>query len=369
MSTVICPISHKFDLTFSGGADYTISSDYKIMPGSVVTIDKGATVNLANGSDVIFYTDAVYSADLSAHIPWQLNSKVRPSAKFVLNGTLNVPSGASFAADITSTSSGAKLNLSGAGLSVSSVEGYGVRGELIINGDFTPVYTETGTARGVIVSKNGTGFSSSSGNFSNLIYMSQEYSDGSFGWIDAKELLLTVSFDATNNAGNVNAELFEQFVNEGDVFNPYNVAEVMNVLSSYRNNAAKNRYFGGFYTSSTFDESTRVDEKTGITISADTTIYVKWINKLEFKVTSATYKYLVVITRNVVKTFVVNGTEIAVNSSFYLAAGDTCTIQITGNKSISGVEYKAGTLSGSTSGSSITLTYTASSTGTTIHVK
>ena len=366
MSTVICPISHKFDLTFSGSATYSITSSYKIMPSASVTVDTGATVGLTNSSSVIFYTDGIYSdsVDLSAHIPWQLNSKYREGAKFVLNGTLNVPSGCSFAADVTSTVVGAKLNLSSGGLSVSSKEGYGSGNPL--TGSYVNVYTETGNMRGVIVSKSGSGFTSASGNMSNLVYVSAQYSSGAFGWLNAstsfdlnyvhvgaggqtitnsnpttytpatseivlstptagaglnfagwftdsacspdKQVTVTdgitlfaqsggnatlyakwvpvsysVSFNTSVDSGNVSVGIANMYVESGDMFNPYNNVQIKGLVEKYRFNYEYNRYFDGWYTSSTFDESTRVDEENGIRITANTTLYVKW--GVKYKIT------------------------------------------------------------------------------------
>lgn len=385
LSDVRIPISHKFQIELNGNNDYEITSDYKFLPGSSVTVNSGAELKIGSNASAIFYSDKIYTAPAlndstksAASVAWLWQKDTtgigtpRPAAAMIVNGKLDVDG--RIAGVIVAGSIGAVLDLSGAkSLSISSVEGNGsysidVGGAFsALGGDFskavqgsiTSVYEESSNASGIIATKNASSFSGASGNLQAKLYVSVAPSGGGYGWLDGQTSFYlnyvhvgadgqtvtnsnpttytpagaaitlavptgssglkfagwftdseclpenqitslngltlfaanggdatlyakwvsssyTLSFNTTTNSGNVNMTLLSIQVEDGAVFNPYTNKEISELVNVYRYDITYSRYFDGWYTSSSFSEATRIDENEGITVSANTTIYIKW---------------------------------------------------------------------------------------------
>lgn len=56
-----CPFGYNFDLDLADGTNVTINGNLKILPGCDLTVEEGATVNIAEGSSALFFTADGYS--------------------------------------------------------------------------------------------------------------------------------------------------------------------------------------------------------------------------------------------------------------------------------------------------------------------
>ena len=112
---VSMPLSH-FDVEIQNGAALTLSNNiYMVMPGSSVTVDEGATLNINTKVLVCnTYTPRVNVTDSSVAVPLPQYPNLSP-ARLVNNGTLNFNSDgntkAAFAGEILSERSGAKIDV------------------------------------------------------------------------------------------------------------------------------------------------------------------------------------------------------------------------------------------------------------------
>lgn len=128
MDSVLFPISWKLNIVFDKGT-YNINNQYKLMPGSKVTITESATAEVTN--NVILYTK-----DFKYQYPQQTRD-----ASLIVEGTLNISDG-SFGGYIT-PSKNATLNIAnGVGLSLKSKEGAGLMKFIILEGLITYTFTE-----------------------------------------------------------------------------------------------------------------------------------------------------------------------------------------------------------------------------------
>ncbi len=81
------PISYKFKIYFAAGSTYNTSYKIKLLPGSELYIEENSTVNINNS--IIFYKEDSYSQVDGISYP------LKPDAKFINNGTLNINSNGS----------------------------------------------------------------------------------------------------------------------------------------------------------------------------------------------------------------------------------------------------------------------------------
>ena len=128
MNEVLFPISYLYDIIIGDGTTATTvnaNARYKFMPGSALTVNKNATLNM--GGELIFYREG-YEDDLTGFAqttyykyPTALKNK---AAILTLNGgTLNVTG--TLAANVNATEGGGKLIMAaGAGNYLESKEGH-----------------------------------------------------------------------------------------------------------------------------------------------------------------------------------------------------------------------------------------------------
>ena len=270
MSTVICPISHKFKIIFAGRESYTITSAYKLMPGSEVIIESGSTVNM-NG-DLIVYSDAIYSAYYSGSSVvtkasvWKKNPDYRPGAILTVNGQLNVNAG--IGGEIRTASSGAVLNLNGStNLSVSSNESNGT-------GMMTSecIYTETQAANGIAGMSNAALVNA---NLAKAEYTSVDYGNGIYGW---KQYKVNYSWIFENNT-----------LSDSQIDNSKNPEYYSNGVDVYLQiptsaNPNESPYFEGWYLDAECNTSiNKLPVGTG-----DITVYGKWVDARTYMVSFKT---------------------------------------------------------------------------------
>ncbi|MBO7304651.1 MAG: InlB B-repeat-containing protein [Clostridia bacterium] len=400
LADVRIPISHKFQIELNGKHTYQIMTDYKFLPGSILTVREKAKLKIASSASAIFYSDGIYKtkytvpatdstpakevwaaqgANIWAKDKTALTSDGdaivgRPPALLTVYGALIVDGAIS--GEICAASDRAVLDLSGAkSLSISSVEGNGdyeinwggLLGALggdyskAINGVVTVIYTESSSAKGTV-----SGVANES--FENKVYVGAATSATSYGWtvsgtyalsyenigadgytvtlpstnpttyqpsgdpiklsaptanglkfagwftdsacspesqitvLDGVTLFAenggeatiyakwvtetyTINFNTTTNTGNISSTpSYDSIpVASGSNFNPYTNTELADftalLIETYNSDRTINRYFDGWYTSSSFSEATRIDENDGITVSANITIYAKWSEK------------------------------------------------------------------------------------------
>ena len=91
--TMVLAIPYTYNFNIKSGATVTIDQAYKIMPGAIVTIDNGATVNITENGTLYVY-DGLIQADKSgkAYPSADIlgNYGFAKSGMLVVNGTLNI---------------------------------------------------------------------------------------------------------------------------------------------------------------------------------------------------------------------------------------------------------------------------------------
>ncbi len=109
---MVLAIPYTYNFNFKSGSTVTVDQKYKIMPGAVVTIEEGATVNIgANGA--IYVYDGLIQADKSGKV--YPSNKVLAEYKFsqsgmlIVNGTLNIDG--AFAGILQTTGKTAMVNV------------------------------------------------------------------------------------------------------------------------------------------------------------------------------------------------------------------------------------------------------------------
>lgn len=142
-SSIYFPISYRFDISVMNGGILNLEHSIKFMNGFNLTINKGGIVNVAENSNVIFYTQNWTDTKTTVpYVPnydnsWQVTSKTVTvgssnvgEAKLICNGTLNIYT-SNFAGNVESTIADAKLFIKNATNNVSTKECNGT-GELVI---------------------------------------------------------------------------------------------------------------------------------------------------------------------------------------------------------------------------------------------
>ena len=98
-------------------------------------------------------------------------------------------------------------------------------------------------------------------------------------WVDHPDPgNVSVSFDTSNNAGSVSVSINPMYMASGITFNPYTNEQINNAVSVFTNDTSVAKYFGGWYTDSSF--TTKVSETDGIVLTSSTTLYAQWLDKV-----------------------------------------------------------------------------------------
>lgn len=129
MNEVLFPIPYLYDIIIGDGTMATTvnaNARYKFMPGSALTVNKNATLNM--GGELIFYREG-YEDDLTgftgqtAYYKYPTALKNKAAILTLNGGTLNVTG--TLAANVNATTEGGKLIMAaGAGNYLESKEGH-----------------------------------------------------------------------------------------------------------------------------------------------------------------------------------------------------------------------------------------------------
>ena len=126
------PISH-MDIIVASNAELKVSGNvYKVMPGSSITVEEDANLNVGTKVVVCNTFNRVNATDATASIPHAQYTVTKSPAVVVVNGQLNFAAGSAFAGEITSTKSYATITIA-EGVTVgghSFPEGYWSGGQL-----------------------------------------------------------------------------------------------------------------------------------------------------------------------------------------------------------------------------------------------
>ena len=202
-------ICDMWDIKLTGGTS-DINYKFKLMPGAKLTVSKGATLNI-NSSLAIYsgFVDNAYhtvNADGSKiyfpPIQCYPTASVlgnESDASLIVNGTLNVNSGASLGGHVKTTGTGAIININAdATLSTSCKEGAGGRaGDGIMDMTFVfyPVTASPINERFRINKYSNGVVSSNLSNGTAGTYLSIQDSNNNYGWVQQK---FTIIFDPNN---------------------------------------------------------------------------------------------------------------------------------------------------------------------------
>ena len=267
MTDVICGVSHKITLTLKGAYEYTFTSLYKFMPGSVLNVEKDATLIVENGAGLLFYgsfTGADASperiAAYNAHPQFYTYGAYDPVNPSVCNiaGTLTVKSGGSIGGKLTPISADAVLNLSDAtNLSMTEIEGIGSAT------GFDETYKETQLANGLALhTVYADGSHSLTGMVQNLSkqkYTVYSLGENSFAWYPEKA---TVSFNVN---GGVNIAPITVPIDEGGADQ-----------TAFAGIPTTPTYAGATFEGWFIDEALTIKLEDRSQIYEDITLYAKW---------------------------------------------------------------------------------------------
>lgn len=171
---VLFPVSDLFDISLSGGV-YNINTGFKLLPGSSLTVNFGATLNV--GSDFIVYSDFDDKAVISPKYPTK-EQLGKAGADLIINGTLNINSGATFGGIVKTQGAQAKMNVNTTNLTITSKEGTGSRSGLSFVFNESNSITEKLKA---YIYKNGT-IDNYTTTLAQGTYYSKEGTPGNYGW-------------------------------------------------------------------------------------------------------------------------------------------------------------------------------------------
>ena len=291
LSDIRIPISHKFQIELNGNNNYEITSDYKFLPGSSITVNSGATLKINSAASAIFYSNNIYtapaltnSAKTAASVAWlwQKDSTAletpRPAAALIVNGTLDVDG--SIAGLIATASAGAVLDLSGAkSLSISSIEGngsYEISVSLstdftqMVEGVTTKVYVENGVAHGVV------GLRGATANLQKQVYTARNIGDGTIGWTQ-----YTITYVWVYNGTEYSlSEFSPNITNPNALF----FSTVLPVDFDVPTVSGGVPYFDGWYA----DAACTVPIYDTAGQSANLTVYGKWVDEIMYTVNYVT---------------------------------------------------------------------------------
>lgn len=281
MSEVLSPISHKFKLNFAKGANCTIISAYKLLPGAEVTIESGASVTTE--ADLIVYSDQIYNAKYGdawvvgtsgASTMWRKNNKKRPGAILTVNGTLTAKAG--IGGNIRTGAEGGKLDLTGTNtkLTVSSREGNGDFSISLSNMfQFVPIYTENGVANGIAGMSNSAGVNA---NLAKAEYTSVDCGNGIYVWTQ-----YTITYNWVYEGSKHKLSEFSQNITNP---NPAVFSAVVPVEFDVPTVLGGEPYFDGWYA----DAACTVPIYNTSGKSTNLTVYGKWVDEIMYTVNYVT---------------------------------------------------------------------------------
>lgn len=245
------PISH-MDITIKPGASLTFtSSDYMFLPSSSMTIDKGATLTISSGVDI-----AIMKLDQFTGHDFQPVDK--QDARFILNGTLIVNSGAKIGGTIQSTEEGAVLNVSNGSLT-SDFGAFCQCSTCAKDCSFLVIKSHTGVYIGSCTA-NGN-ISNSAANFANNVYISASQ-NGEITWIVADNVTkFTLEF--YDNDKTTKLETVNVYVVNG---NTYTITGNEYIPSKMHYNFVEWKYFNG----------TTISNSGDVTSEPTTKLYANW---------------------------------------------------------------------------------------------
>lgn len=189
-SSIYFPISYRFDISVMNGGILNLEHSIKFMNGFNLTINKGGIVNVAENSNVIFYTQNWTDTKTTVpYVPnynnsWQVTSKTVTvgssnvgEAKLSNNGTLNIYT-SNFAGSVESTIADAKLFIKNAINNVSTKECNGTGGRDGLSYKFHITYSVNISETNKITQFNKLMYSE--GNLLPGTYYSKLSSDGNY---------------------------------------------------------------------------------------------------------------------------------------------------------------------------------------------
>ena len=244
-TSVPLPIGY-MDVTVSKGTLSLSASDYMILPGATIKVEKGANLVVGNKVDITavpYNTVSAYGGDrnYTAFSTW---NKTKINGRLIVNGTLTCASGANIGGLVECETDGATVILKNTTATYKTM--YSTN---------KPYYADgTLSAKGYVLS---AADSSIERDLASGTYYSIQLSDGTFAWYSTSA---NIEFDS--RGGSAVSSLTRTVGNGGYTISASDVAS----------NPTKNYYdFRGWYI-----DSECTTEAKGQTIFCSTTLYAKW---------------------------------------------------------------------------------------------
>ena len=245
-TSVPLPIGY-MDVTVSKGTLSLSASDYMILPGATIKVEKGANLVVGNKVDITavpYNTVSAYGGDrnYTAFSTWNNTNKI--NGRLIINGTLTCESGANIGGLVECEADGATVILKNTTATYKTM--YSIKKPYYASG--------TLSAKGYVLS---AADSSIERDLASGTYYSIQLSDGTFAWYSTSA---NIEFDS--RGGSAVASLTRTVGNGGYTISASDVAS----------NPTKNYYdFRGWYI-----DSECTTEAKGQTIFCSTTLYAKW---------------------------------------------------------------------------------------------
>ncbi len=244
-TSVPLPIGY-MDVTVSKGTLSLSASDYMILPGATIKVEKGANLVVGNKVDITavpYDTVSAYGGDrnYTAFSTW---NKTKINGRLIINGTLTCVSGANIGGLVECETDGATVILKNTTATYKTM--YSTN---------TPYYASgTLSAKGYVLS---AADSSIERDLASGTYYSIQLSDGTFAWYSTSA---NIEFDSRGGSA---VSSLTRTVGNGR----YTIS-----ASDVASNPTKNYYdFRGWYI-----DSECTTEAKGQTIFCSTTLYAKW---------------------------------------------------------------------------------------------
>ncbi len=244
-TSVPLPIGY-MDVTVSKGTLSLSASDYMILPGAAIKVEKGANLVVGNKVDITavpYDTVSAYGGDrnYTASSTW---NKTKINGRLIINGTLTCVSGANIGGLVECEADGATVILKNTTATYKTM--YSTNKPYYASG--------TLSAKGYVLS---AADSSIERDLASGTYYSIQLSDGTFAWYSTS---VNIEFDS--RGGSAVSSLTRTVGNGGYTISASDVAS----------NPTKNYYdFRGWYI-----DSECTTEAKGQTIFCSTTLYAKW---------------------------------------------------------------------------------------------
>jgi len=245
-TSIPLPIGY-MDVTVSKGTLSLSASDYMILPGATIKVEKGANLVVGNKVDITavpYNTVSAYGGDrnYTAFSTWNKTNKI--NGRLIINGTLTCVSGANIGGLVECETDGATVILKNTTATYKTM--YSINKPYYASG--------TLSAKGYVLS---AADSSIERDLASGTYYSIQLSDGTFAWYSTSA---NIEFDS--RGGSAVSSLTRTVGNGGYTISASDVAS----------NPTKNYYdFRGWYI-----DSECTTEAKGQTIFCSTTLYAKW---------------------------------------------------------------------------------------------